>query len=553
MLPDEIILKIEEELVHFSKKDVFEKWSKRLKISKQTLYRYFREGRKKHYPETVPKELIKKIASVKFMTLDKKGGTLSTEDTIEELKRKGELPISFNTNRSTIDRLMRKYELDISSLTKPSPSKHLVTYFPNQMHEVDATVAPTTYLDNFGKVAWDPFAQARKKPPKDRMKLILYSGWDHFSGCLYAKYYIAKGENSVDLFHFLYEFWTAKKDNALPFYGFPFQLLYTDQGGMFKAKSTKSLLKRLEKIVGFKHKKHYPGAARATGGVEASFKTLKRFEKKLRVRIRSGEQPTLKQLNEWLYEFLTDINNDKKIGKEGLSRNELWTKKVETSLLKSPPCFFDFLKMAYNKDKPRLINSHCEIPYNGKIYYLRNLEDLIGRRVQVWHGYKEEAIFIEYRDEMYGAFYPGKNEVPIGQYKSIALTKYERTKRELKEIAGKIIGTTKDYGFEDPTYVRQDNYPNPQIQGEKIEAKGGVTNAREPLQQEFNPDEAMLYVAMTVGFYWENVPEELKDFVSLHLEEKFLKEGYISREYLEDFCGKFEPVLERHGLFENNL
>ena len=552
MLADELYRKIEEELSFLKKKEVFERWSKLLNLSKQTLYREFRERHSK-YPETIPIEVLKKIASVRLETLDKKGDRLSTEDTIEELKRIGELPISFKADRSTIDRLMRKYKIDINSVTKPSPWKHLVSYFPNQVQEIDATVAPTTYLDNFGKVAWDPFTKARKKIPRDRQKLILYSGWDHFSGCLYARYYIGKGENSVDLFHFLYEYWNQKKDNALPFYGFPFQMIYSDQGGMWKSKSIRSLFEKLEQIVGFKHKKHRPGEPRATGGVEVSFRTLKRFEKKLRLRIKRGEQPNIVQLNEWLYEFLVDINNDRKHGKNNVSRNELWIKKIEKSLLKSPPPFFDFLKMAYNKDKPRLIKGSCEVSWRGRLYYLIGLEDLIGCEVQIWHGFKEEAIYVEYLSEIYGPFFPGRNEASISQYRSSPLTRYEKAKRNLKEIGERLLGVERDYGFEDPTYIREDNYQNPNVLGKNIEARGEITNAQNPLQQEFDVDGAMLYVAMTVGFYWERVPSELKDFVSLHFEEKYLRDGNITREYLEDFCRKFEPVLEKHGLFENNL
>ena len=287
--------------------------------------------------------------------------------------------------------------------------------------------------------------------------------------------------------------------------------------------------------------------------MEASFRTLKRFEKKLRFRIRSGQRPTLPELNEWLYEFLADVNNDATKGKENMSRNELWTGKVDSLMLKSPPPFSDFLKMAYESHDTRKIDSFCEISWRGKKYHLAHLEDLIGCNVPVYCALKESAIYVEYLDDMYGPFYPGRNEVQIGQYRSSPLTRFERTKRELKEVAEKLIGTPKDYGFEDPTYVRQDNYPNRGIPVEPIEADGKVVNARKPLQQEFSLNEAMLYVAMNAGFYWEDVPEELKGFVSMHFEKIYLKDGYIARQYLEQFLSKFEPVMEKHGLFENNF
>lgn len=313
-IPHDLLNKIEADLQSQSKKKSIglNQWSKILKLSDKTLYRQFEKPVKTRYPEQIPYEQLEKIACFKVASLDKKGTCLSTKDIVNELKRKGELPQNFNFTRGTIDRLLRKYDLDIAYVNQSSPAIHLVSYFPNQVHEVDSTVAPTYYLNNFGRVAWDPFAEARKRPKsKSPYRLILYSGWDHCSSALYGKYFLAHGENSVDLFHFLYEFWSRKKDSALPFYGFPTQYLYTDQGGIFKSKSIVTLMERLQKICGFVHKKHMPGEPRATGGVESSFNTLKSFEKKLRFRVQHGEHPTLEDLNSWLYEFLVDINNDK--------------------------------------------------------------------------------------------------------------------------------------------------------------------------------------------------------------------------------------------------
>lgn len=541
------------ELLVHKKPVVIRHWAKILGVSKQTLYRYFERKIKikQNYPEQIPFDYLQRISSLKLTSLDKKGNTLSTQDVIDELKRQGQLPQDFNPSRSTIDRLLRKYGLDIQSLIQPSPAVHLVTHWPNQVHEIDSTVAPTYYLNNFGRIAWDPFAGARKKPrSKNQHKLILYSAWDHFSGTLYAKYFLAQAENSVDLFHFLYEFWSRKKDRALPFYGFPFQFLYTDQGSIWKAKSITSLMNRLSKIVGFYHKKHEPGKPRATGGVESSFNTLKRFEKKLRVRIKMGQHPTLIELNDWLYEFLVDLNNDKKRGKNNLPRNELWLQNVEASLLKTPPPLIDFLKMAYTRGETRQLNKFCEISWHGKTYHLKNLEDLIGREVLVWHGFKEDAIYVEYINDILGPFYPGRNEIDFGQYKSFPLTRYEKTKRQLKAISEEIIHTKEDYGFEDPTYIRQDNVQHPRVSAHQIAPQGGATESQQPLQQNFTPDEAMLYIAMTINFYWENIPPELKDFVANHLEDIFLKNGTITRAQLDDMCHKLEPVLQDHGLID---
>lgn len=545
----DVLLKIEQDLQHSKKSQVIQEWAKTLEVSEKTLYRYFERRQKSQYPIKVPYDWLKKISSMKLMTLDKKGCCLSTEDAISELQRHRVLPQEFSFHRSTIDRLLRKYKLDIESLLQPSPAVHMVSYWPNQVHEVDATVAPTYYLNNFGRVAWDPFTQARHTTRRrSEYKLILYSGWDHFSSTLYAKYFLAKGENSTDLFHFLYEYWSRKKDTALPFFGFPLQYLYTDQGGIWKSKSISTLMERLGKIIGFQHKKHIPGVPRATGGAESSFNTLKRFEKQLRSRIKIGKKPTINELNGWLYEFLVDLNNDKKRGRNKIARNHLWVQNVDKSIIKTPPPLIDFLKMAYHKGETRQINKFTEISWHGKTYHLKNLEDMIGCEILVWHGLKEEAIYIEYMNQIFGPFYPGRNEVPFGQYKSYPLTRYEKTKRELKLLSGEMIGASEDYGFEDPTYIRQDNIQHPQSPGQKIEPTGEVADAQYPVQQYFTPDEAMLYIAMTVNFYWENAPVELKDFVSNHLEDIYLTQGKITRKYLDNTCAKLEPVLEEHGL-----
>jgi hypothetical protein len=546
-IPTDIERRIEMDFILGDKSRVISYWADKLKISARILYRYFERKVKSHYPQRVSTEDVTKVAALKFLTLDKKGDSLSTSDTVDELKRIGHLQ-DFDFSRGTLDRLMSKHRLNIPALTQPSPAIHLVSYFPNQVHEVDATVAPTYYLNSFGRVTWDPFAQARHRRPKSDFKLILYSGWDHFSGALYAKYFLALAENSVDLFSFLYEFWSQKKDNALPFYGFPNQYLYTDQGSIWKSKAIDSLMTRLQKIIGCKHQMHMPGEPRATGGAESSFRSLKRFEKKLRIRIRQGQKPNLEELNLWLYEFLVDFNNDPVHGRENQARSQRWLEFVESAQLKSPPPFIDFLKMAYNKGETRQITKFCEIPWHGKTYHLPGLEDKIGQEVLIWHGLKEDAIYVEDLEGIYGPFYPGRNEVPFGKYHAFPLTRYEKTKRQLKNLAGEILGNKEDFGFEDPTYVRQDNVQHKPPASQKIAVTGGVADAQFPAQQDFNPDEAMLYIAMNLGFYWQDLPIELKDFIANHLEETFLKSGSIPRSQLDSICAKLEPVLKEHGI-----
>jgi len=545
----ELFKRIESDMHVKKKREVIREWARKLSVSEKTLYRLFRT-RTRQSTEEVDYETIKKIASAKLMTLDKKGKVLSTQDVIDELKRIGALPHDFKYHRSTIDRLLRKYHLDIPSLTREAPAVHLVSYFPNQVHEIDSTVAQTYYLDHFGRVVWDPFLKMRKgRRGNPQLKLILYSGWDHFSCCLYARYFLAPSENSADLFQFLYEFWQKKKDSALPFYGFPLQYIYTDQSGIFKSKSIKNLFEKLSKIVGFEHKMHEPGNPRATGGVESSMKTLARFEKKLNFRIRQGEHPTLEELNQWLYEFLVDLNNDPRYGRNGQSRCQIWINNVQQKMLKTPPPFIDFVKLAYHQGETRQINKHGEITWKAQVYYLCGLEDLMGQEVLIWHGLSESAIYIEtFTGEIYGPFYPGRNEVPFGSYHRPHLTRYEQNRRELKRIAGELLGVTEDYGFVDPAYVRKDNIVHPVPSLESISPDGPVASAAIPIQQEFTPDEAMLYIAIQVNIYWENVPPELTDFIRSHLESLYLKNGKILREEIDAICEKLTPVLQEHGL-----
>jgi len=548
----EILQRIEQDLQWQKKSRVMRRWAKELGISQPTLYRQFERKQKSHYSEQVPDDWLKKIGSFKLLSLDKKGCCLSTADAIAELQRKGELPQDFPFHRSSIDRLLRKYRYDIQSLTQSAPAVHLVTYWPNQVHEIDATVAPTYYLTNFGRVVWDPFVQCRHTRRGMEYKLILYSGWDHYSGCLYAKYYIAPAENSADLFRFLYEFWSKKKDTALPFCGFPLQYAYTDQGGIWKSKSMSALFERLHKICGFTHLKHLPGEPRATGGVESNFNTLKRFEKKLRIRI-TTQKPDVEKLNEWLYDFLVDLNNSPQWGRGKQSRNQLWLDKIQTKFLKVPPPFIDFIKMAYVKGETRQINIFCEIPWYGKIYHLTGLNNEIGREVQVWYGFNEAAIYVElWTGQIYGPFYPGRNEVPFGTYRRPALTQYEKTKKELRDVGTHLLGITEDYGYESPVYVRSDNIHQSTPSGRKIESEGDVADAQSPLQQEFTPDQAMLYIAMICRIYWHDAPPELRDFIAAHLEDIYIKQGELSRDYLDSLCDKLTPVLEEHGLIRQN-
>lgn len=202
---------------------------------------------------------------------------------------------------ATFNRNLRK--LGISRRQNQKDLKPYVSWeasAPNNLHQLDSTVAQQFYLDDDGAIKFESARDHNKnKPGNKKPRLTLLSLVDDYSRCIYARFML--NNNLLSWMNFLNFAWQRKPDEAgFPFCGLP-KILYSDNDSVIKAGRFKAAMKKL----GVEPISHMPGNPRAKGKVESSFRTLQEFEKITQVR----KWKSLEEANADLFDFLYFLNN----------------------------------------------------------------------------------------------------------------------------------------------------------------------------------------------------------------------------------------------------
>jgi hypothetical protein len=122
-----------------------------------------------------------------------------------------------------------------------------------------------------------PHADYKNKPVgKDRLRVIIYSFWEMYSGHQWATYTVSTGENGYDGMAALIEYATPKNDPRDPVHGLMDQL-WADQGPVTKLGASVDLIERLgiEIVTGEAYAKE------RMGGVEQTHRRRWEFERGL--------------------------------------------------------------------------------------------------------------------------------------------------------------------------------------------------------------------------------------------------------------------------------
>jgi hypothetical protein len=82
--------------------------------------------------------------------------------------------------------------------------------YPNQIHQADATISATFYLDDDGSVGYEPRKNLSNKPGNKKPRLALLALIDDYSRVGYARYYLA--ENTLNWLDFLWHAWGPKDE-----------------------------------------------------------------------------------------------------------------------------------------------------------------------------------------------------------------------------------------------------------------------------------------------------------------------------------------------------
>ena len=152
-------------------------------------------------------------------------------------------------SEARLQAILREREMNSTALNATSPSIRMRSLHPNHVWVFDASICIQYYLKNGKGLGFVDERDFREKKPAnfEKIKTRIYRLVlaDHFSHCLFVKYYEAQGENAAMTFDFLCSAWRGGCHEKLPMRGVPFYMLM-DAGAANVAKGILALLERLE-------------------------------------------------------------------------------------------------------------------------------------------------------------------------------------------------------------------------------------------------------------------------------------------------------------------
>lgn len=208
--------------------------------------------------------------------------------------------LTVNVSKSRVGALLRAHRLDTKTQANARNTQRLRSLHPNHVHQIDPSLCLIYYMGG-RQYIMDAETFNKNKPAsydKVKMKVWRYVRYDHASGCIDARYYLAAGENQRSLFEFL--MWTWARQGSRVSHGVPRFLLW-DKGSSM----TSAGICRLLDALGVQHETHATHHAWAKGGVENGNWIVERhFESRLR------DEPvdSIEQLNASASAWVRDYN-----------------------------------------------------------------------------------------------------------------------------------------------------------------------------------------------------------------------------------------------------
>ncbi|WP_028318450.1 hypothetical protein [Desulfobulbus elongatus] len=301
--------------------------------------------------------------------------------------------------------ILRERDMNSTALNTESPSINMASLHPNHVHVFDASICIQYYLKNGKGLRMMDERDFREKKPvnmgkiKDRIYRLVLA--DHFSHCLFVKYYKALGENSAMTFDFLTSAWRGGHHEKLPLRGVPFFLLM-DAGAANVAKGIMALLERLEIDI----PKNMPHNPRRQGSAECAQEII---ETHFEARLRFEPATTIEDLNAWAADWLVDWNGTRTHRRHRMTRNACWLT-IRQEQLRDLPTDEILRDLYAEPEVERTVAADNTISFRGESYRVKHIEGIRpGRKVQVvLRPYHWPEIAVRYNDATYLARPVGK-------------------------------------------------------------------------------------------------------------------------------------------------
>lgn len=235
-------------------------------VSRATLYRLLREGRRpkeahrsdRDRPRVLPADEIERlcaiVAAMKIRTTNKKGRHLSTVRVLELLEKHGvDTPDGFvkldkgRITASTLNRHLSRLGYDHQRMTREPPAVRFQAERSNALWHFDMSPSDLKQLET------PPWIDADRQGAPG---LMLFSVVDDRSGVAYQEYRCVYGEDVETALKFLFNAMAPKANEGNPFQGIP-STLHLDNGPVAKS----AVFKRVMESLGVEAITHMPAGS----------------------------------------------------------------------------------------------------------------------------------------------------------------------------------------------------------------------------------------------------------------------------------------------------
>ena len=284
---------------------------------------------------------------------------------------------------STITRALREYRLHPDQLLQPAPVNRMKSEHPNHCWQIDPSLCVLYYLPRCGEDSGLRVMKQEKfyknKPKNvarvENDRVWRYTGTDHASGTIVARYYFG-GETSANLCDFFIYMMQEKADSLKdPFRGVP-RMVMLDPGSANTSAAFKNLCKALDVHVQI----NKPGNPRAKGQVEKGNDIVETaFESGLRF----TEVSDLGRLNALAERWMRYYNGTQIHSRHGMTRYQAWNRIKAEQLILPPPA--DYCReLAVSAPKEAKVSPDLEIRFNGRYYSVKEIPHvLVGQKLLV--------------------------------------------------------------------------------------------------------------------------------------------------------------------------
>jgi hypothetical protein len=211
------------------------------------------------------------------------------------------------------------------------------------------------------------------------------------------------------------------KQKHLPLQGIPL-MIYLDNGPVAKS----LVFKRVCDQLGVEIRTHMPAGsdgrrttARSKGKVERAFNTV---QNQLETLYHFHKPSSLEEANTWLWNYLEHYNNLPH-RREKHSRLVDWHQHLPPEGYRQMCSWEKFCQMAREPDERKVASDAC-ITLEGVRYQLTG--EMAGEKVMVLFGLFDNELYVEFKGQKHGPFYPASGPIPLHTYRATKKTKIEK-------------------------------------------------------------------------------------------------------------------------------